>query len=302
MVQRFESVLYRFDDEVQTLPGVDQPAAKRVLAKQLMRSEHRVRYVAVLRDRPLSDRRADPNDRLFDPVKAAIVNIRRDDIEEAFWCVFWFVHFGRHRTGGYRYARKIYGRVGARGIWSWAETSSSPNSFSRWLEREEEPIRQSGEPGGFGNHRKYESLRRTGRVVESYVAWVAPPRTHAEIFGEAVNEANGDAKKAFDALYRSMASVFRFGRTARFDYLAMVGKLGLARIEPGSAYLESATGPLQGARLLFGLDRRISAERRRQFDAWLVELGRRMDLSMQVVEDALCNWQKSPTQFQHFRG
>jgi hypothetical protein len=43
-------------------------------------------------------------------------------------------------------------------------------------------IRAPGVPGGFGNHRKYESLdadspRGTGAVVESYVGWVNPPTT-----------------------------------------------------------------------------------------------------------------------------
>jgi len=49
-----------------------------------------------------------------------------------------------------------------------------------------------------------------------------------------------------------MNDVERFGRTAKFDYLTMVGKLGLAAIEPGSTYMQGATGPLKGARLLFG--------------------------------------------------
>ena len=48
-----------------------------------------------------------------------------------------------------------------------------------------------------------------------------------------------------------MDALKRFGRTARFDYLTMVGKLGLANIAPGSPYMVGATGPLKGAALLF---------------------------------------------------
>jgi hypothetical protein len=62
-----------------------------------------------------------------------------------------------------------------------------------------------------------------------------------ELIEQVRQQAAGDRRKAFDALYRSMSDVARFGRTARFDYLTMVGKLGLAPIEPGSTYI-SRTG------------------------------------------------------------
>jgi hypothetical protein len=94
-----------------------------------------------------------------------------------------------------------------------------------------------------------------------------------------------------------MDAVASFGRTARFDYLTMVGKLGLAQIEPGSTYMQGSTGPLQGARLLFGEAASAAA-----LDAWLVELDGVLDVGMQVLEDALCNWQKSPEKFIPFRG
>jgi hypothetical protein len=93
------------------------------------------------------------------------------------------------------------------------------------------------------------------------------------------------------------ANVLRFGRLARFDYLAMLGKLGLAGIKPGSTYLNGATGPLRGARLLFGVTANHSV-----LDGWLGELDEELQVGMQVMEDALCNWQKSPSVFEPFRG
>jgi hypothetical protein len=108
---------------------------------------------------------------------------------------------------------------------------------------------------------------------------------------------NNDPKLAFDELYRSMDVVVRFGRLARFDYLTMIGKLRLSPIEPDSPYLEGSTGPLEGAELLFG-----RKERPHTFNSWLVELGEHLGVGMQVLEDALCNWQKSPERFVAFRG
>ena len=82
----------------------------------------------------------------------------------------------------------------------------------------------------------------------------------------------------------------------------MVGKLGLAAIEP-LRLPAGATGPLRGARLLFGGDPNASLGAT-TLDQWLVELDAELDLyfGMQVLEDALCNWQKSPARFVSFRG
>jgi hypothetical protein len=107
----------------------------------------------------------------------------------------------------------------------------------------------------------------------------------------------GNPTCAFDYLYRAMDAVQGFGRTARFDYLTMIGKLRLCAIEPGSAYLVGATGPLAGARLLFG-----NNEGPRALDRRLITLDQYLGVGMQVLEDALCNWRKSPSRFAPFRG
>jgi hypothetical protein len=44
----------------------------------------------------------------------------------------------------------------------------------------------------------------------------------------ALHQNSSDPRKAFDFLFHSMDSVVAFGRTAKFDYLTMLGKLGLA--------------------------------------------------------------------------
>lgn len=294
--------LTSFDREKRPLPGITDPANRTTFLEQLLESIHRVRFVAVLRGRVLSDRRADPDDEMFDPLKAAILHQRKGDIEEAFWLTFLFVHFGKNARGGWRYAREVYGRLGESGRWDWATASASPSAFRAWLGAYRDDLKRRGVPGGFGNHRKYESLDAnspagTGAIIESYVKWVNPPRTHAGLIEQARRSADGDPKKAFGDLYQSMDAVVRFGRTARFDYLTMLGKLGVAEIEPPSAYLQQATGPLRGAKLLFG-----SNESAAILDRWLVVLDSYLNVGMQVLEDALCNWQKSPAKFEPFRG
>jgi hypothetical protein len=306
VAERIERGLYTFNRGIRRLPGIDDPAVRATLLEQLLESIHRVKYVTTMRGRKLSSRRADPNDSLFDPLKAAIIQERRGNTEEAFWLIFLFVHFGKNARGGWRYAREVYGRLGDPGRWDWAATSADPWRFREWLDINQGKLKRRELLGGFGNHRKYQSLEAysasgTGAAVESYVNWVSPPRTHRDLMEEACMLADGDPRAAFDHLYRSMDAVISFGRTARFDYLAMIGKLDLAQIEPGSAYIRNSTGPLAGARLLF-TGKRTSKLNASMLEPWLTDLGSHLDVGMQVIEDALCNWQKSPREFKPFRG
>lgn len=306
LARQLDAGLRTFDQQKRPLPGVRATANREAFVEQIVESIRRIRYVSVIIKRELSDLRADPSSDLFDPLKAAVLHRRQGNIEEAFWLVFLFVHFGKNRRTGWRLARDVYGSLGGAAHWDWARASSDPNGFRRWLAAHQATLRGGdGIPRHFGNHRKYESLdaaspKGTGAAVESYVRWVRSTGTHQMLIQEAQKQVDGDPRKTFSYLYRSMNKVERFGRTAKFDYLTMVGKLGLAPIEPGSTYMQGATGPLTGARLLFGKSTAAATV----LDAWLVQLEAHLGLEfgMQVLEDALCNWQKSPAKFKPFRG
>lgn len=304
LLTRLDDALNAFIDEEHALPGIRRTGHRAVLLKQLVASVHRVKFPVLLQTQEHSQRRKDPADEMFDPLRAAILHFREGAVDEAYWLVFLFVHFGPHPKGGYLYARSVYGRFGEGGRWDWKSMSADPSRFRQWLDDNQERLKDL--PAAFGNHRKYESLdaysdNGTGATVATYVAWVGPPRSHQQMFDEAIMQAGGDARKAFDILYKSMNVVRRFGRTARFDYLAMIGKLGFAAIEPGSAYLSSATGPVTGARLLFGGSPKAKISTR-NLDHLLIRLDAHLTVGMQVIEDALCNWQKSPGSFKPFRG
>lgn len=282
------------------MPGIRRARNADAFVEQLLESRRRVSFPAVVSARPISPLRRDPSSSLFDPIRAAILCARSGETEEACWLVFLSVHFGKHARSGWRYVRSVYGRLGDGRRWDWMTVSANPAAFREWLELHEDNVRAVG--GGFGNHRKYQSLSAsssvgTGAVVESYVRWVTRGGTHGELIQSALDACSGDGQCAFDNLYRAMDVVQGFGRTARFDYLTMIGKLGLGAVEPGSAYLVGSTGPLAGARLLFASD-----EGPRSLDTRLIGLNQYLGAGMQVLEDALCNWQKSPERFTPFRG
>jgi hypothetical protein len=103
--------------------------------------------------------------------------------------------------------------------------------------------------GRFGNHRKYESLldEHTGKTIASYISWIGENHRHQDLFNYLRSQVGENPHILFETLYKSMEAVWRFGRTSKFDYLCMVGKLGLLDVEPGHPYLQDATGPLEGA-------------------------------------------------------
>ncbi len=299
LANRLSTGLASFAASQRPLPGVALDAARETLVMQMVASIRRFDYIAILLKRPIDAARADPASEQFDPERAAILHMRAGRIDEAIWLVFLATHFGKHPSRGWQMLRDVYSGLGAK-PWEWERVSKSPAAFRAWLTKHSGAV-----GGGFGNHRKYESINGdrpsgTGAAVESYVAWIGPTRSHQRRFAELVREGGNDPHAIFEHFYRTM-TVARFGRLGRFDFLCMLGRLGLAPISPGRAYLTGATGPLRGARLLVGGDPEAPL-REPSLEALLIELDGDIRVGMQVMEDSLCNWQKSPIRFIHFKG
>lgn len=305
--QQLRQGLALYEQQVRPLAGIQDAACRDTLIKQLVESLRRVRYVTRIAQRDVSNSRADPSSDLFDPERAAVQHYRQGNLDEAFWLIFLSVHFGKPRRSGWRLVRDIYGQLGSGNYWDWVQTSANPVAFRQWLSTNLTTLKGGdGVTRRFGNHRKYESLhpysdRGTGSAIESYVNWVTRFGDHNLLIQNAVTQTDGTPRAMFDYLYRSMGDVVSFGRTAKFDYLTMIGKLGLAPIEPGSTYMQGATGPFTGAKLLFGNNATANLNRT-DLDAWLIQLETYLQVGMQPMEDALCNWQKSPSAFIAFRG
>jgi hypothetical protein len=281
------------------LPGIANPAAGQVLSWQIVASLRRADYYRLIQQKPIAAVRADPNSEIFDAERAVAYHLQTGNVEEAAWLIFLMTHFARPERSGWLRLQDVYGRLG-NGTWDYATVSADPQAFINWLSANWQHIR-----GKFGNHRKYETLnptshRYTGRVVRSYLDWIGPGGQQAK-FASIVHAAGNDPHVIFDVFYNDTSAVFTFGRLAKFDYLSLLGRYGLVPIQAGSAYLKGATGPLRGARLLFdGNPDGPSTPDRLQ--ARLNQLDTDLQVGMAVLEDALCNWQKNPTNFHHFLG
>ena len=295
-LETLKAGLANFSGGRRSLPGVDDAAALETLAMQMVASLRRLDYTAAMKKRPIDQARTDPTSTLFDPERAAIWHAKNGNFDEAVWLIFLAIHFGKHPRHGWRRLRDVYSGLGAV-VWNWERISQNVPAFREWLSANSTKI-----GGAFGNHRKYESLdgrsvNGTGAAVASYVEWVGPARSHAALFRTLVRDGGNDPETIFDHFYQQM-KVHRFGRLGKFDFLAMLGQLQFAPITPGSAYLSGATGPLRGTRLLFNDN--VAAVR--ELEQWLRDLDGELKVGMQVMEDSICNWQKSPRNFIHFKG
>lgn len=294
---QLEAGLLQFSKSDTPLIGVKDRLARQTLATQMIASLRRIDYTAILKNRHIDPDRADPESELFDPERAAILHARNGDFDEAIWLIFLSVHFGKHGKHGWLMLRDVYSGLGT-GLWTWARVSAQPQAFRKWLRANRTRIR-----GAFGNHRKYETIDADSKsssalVIESFVKLCQP--SPSGYFAALTRATGNDPKEIFDAAYRGL-TIARFGRLAKFDFLALLGRLDLAPVQPGSAYLHNATGPLRGARLLVDGNPK-SATSAADLDRILQRLDQVLNVGMQVMEDAICNWQKSPHEFLHFRG
>jgi Alpha-glutamyl/putrescinyl thymine pyrophosphorylase clade 3 len=303
LVQRLHDGLKQCEIGPVPLPGVQCLTKREAFIGQLVDSIRRVKFVPTMAARNIHPDRGNGLSSMFDPVKGAVSCMRVGDVDEACWLIFIFIHFGKHAKSGYRYAREVYGALGTRAPWTFASTSADVAGFRTWLDAHQEELCR-GAQRGFGNHRKYQSLAAykpngTGDAFSTYVQWVRGGGDHATLIHTAMQQANMSPPLAFDLLYKSMATVSSFGRTARFDYLTMLGKLGIADIRPGSAYFAAATGPVVGARLMLqgNTSKDLSV---RELDKRVAIMAELLGVGMQEMEDSLCNWQKSPDNYVRF--
>ena len=134
LAEQLSAKLDAFHNYKRPLQGIQNAARKSVFLEQVVESIHRIQYIERIQNRPPNIWCTDPNSDLFDPYKAALIYQRQQNIDEAFWLVFLSVHFGKHRTSGWRTMRDVYGRLSQGGLWDWDQTSKNTAAFRKWLD------------------------------------------------------------------------------------------------------------------------------------------------------------------------
>ena len=298
--QQLDDALFSYAQNVNHLPGLPTAVERDVLSRQMIASIRREEYFELIQKRgPILAQRADPKNPIFESELGVVHLLQGGQIDEAAWLIFLMVYFAKPEVEGWERLRDVYGMLG-HGRWTWATVSANPGAFTAWMAQNWMNI-----GGKFGNHRKYASIRPDaeipiGPAIQDYVEWVLAGGGHLQHFANIVQAAGNDPNVIFDAFYHTIP-VKGFGRLARFDWVSMLGRYGLVPVKAGSAYFHGATGPANGAKLLFFNDRKANVSSA-QLQARLDDLDQHLALGMEVLEDSLCNWQKRPRIFQHFKG
>ncbi len=290
-----------FSSDEFALVGIRGVERRAVLIAQLIDSIRRVEYIRLKSLRARSASLHTPYSGSFEPLGGAAALHKTGQTDDAYWLVYLATHFGKHKVDGWNLTEDFYGRFGQGGVWDWDAASQKPHAISEWLETIYPVDTSAGRSRRFGNHRKFETLkpgpRGTGHAVATYIRWVAKYGSHEGLICNAQKQVGQNPKDVYSYLYRDLDKVAKLGRLGKFDLLCNLCNLQIAPIFADKAYIAGSTGPLAGARLLFGIGLTV-----RELDRACAELAEHLNVSPQVIEDALCNWQKSPDRYRHFRG
>ncbi len=209
------------------------------------------------------------------------------DHDEAYWRAFLAGHFGRNSP---EYDRRkiqipssanVLNAFGNKPIWTWNKVTARLADFRKWLLSNRSQLRSIA----YGNHRKYESKQPAAiyKVLYSFITLAMKYGGPAKLF----QVGDKDLPERFDVLYKRLEPLKRFGRTGRFDLLGLLVDLRMLNAEPTSCYLRGSTGPKNGARFLW------DSHDLNKLDTMASDLAARLGISCFLMEDALCNWQKS---------
>lgn len=296
--------LSEYEAEFGPLPGIIELAARQTLVEQMVSSLRRIEYVRGFRNRPaMSPERIDPHSHLFDPLKGAFYLDQKGGRDEAVWMTFVGTHFGKHADDSWKLAANVMGSFGQGPVWTAQLYGAHTAEFEAMLSGRKAELESKSISGRFSNHRRYQSKSpdKIGRVFATFHDWLFAPGGIDVRVREIHQEVGQEPAAVFKKLYRSMDSVYGFGRLGRFDFLTMLGKLDLAPIEADSVHFTNATGPLAGAKLLVLGDTDADGNTK-EIERAVDALDEYLGVGKQVLEDSLCNWQKNPKVYVYFRG
>jgi len=277
MVSTFSTKL---EERANDLPGLKQISAE-VFLEELRHSLAYERLTNAIRNRETPPQLRHPVGIAWDPRSGIVAWDQLGDKEEATWLAFLSTIIGPDDVGDpWVSVRNLYSGFGSGQLY-WNTVLANPMRVAEL--RAEHPM--DFKTIKFGNHRQHEHQEQLELIISSYVRLVK--RESAGSQKEMILGNGKSPRPSFHDLMQWLdRGIFRFGRLGCFDFLCLLGNLGVYDLTPDRLYLEGATGPLHGASLLFGTATPAELDRRSRDLA--VELG----VSIQVMEDTLCNWQK----------
>ena len=243
-------------------------------------------------ERSIVDHAGDPDEReppfsdAWDPRRAIVQWDRAGEKEEATWLAFLTTYFG-YRDDGDRWqaVRTVYAGFGE-GRLSWETVRTNRRALDVCVRHAEEYKTLAF--GTFRNLEPHVPDHPNGflAVVASYLKEVERRGHGSQV--AMLSRWSTDRHLKFHHMVRELREIRRFGRLATFDFLTLLGNLGVFPLEPSTLHLDGSSSALAGARRLCGKPTGNAALLDKECTALAADLG----VPLQVVEDALSMWQK----------
>ena len=149
----------------------------------------------------------------------------------------------------------------------------------------------------YSNHRKYTAKKLLGskglfRSMEYFV-------NNFELY-------SSEDEMEFHEMYLLSQKIPNFGRLGGFDFTSSLVKCKFNVKEPKSMYADHSTGPLQALELLLKLTNNnssLASQKQLSWDLmeWFLKKSK-IFMTGQVLEDAICNWQKDTRKYIRYTG
>ncbi len=261
-----------------------------VLAKQTYDSIRRIEVYKAYEIRAILA--VEKKQAFFDTSNPFVLGQRTDlSEEERIWIIFLATYFGKSDSSGW----ELFNRAafdGNKSLISFKKIKEDPEKYFYYLESFD-----FFENSKFSNHRKYtkKSLIGPKGLFTSMIYLINKMEQYC------INEEMG-----FHEMYKLAEKIPNFGRLASFDFTSSLVKCGLKIEEPKSMYANYSTGPLQALELLLRLtDSDFTYQSKINLSHNLVEwftTNSEIFMVGQVLEDAICNWQKNPKKYIYYTG
>lgn len=260
------------------------------LARQTNDSIRRIEIYRSYRERAIH---AVNNGLDFNHTSIPFVLAQRSDLSQnnRLWILYLAIYFGKSNQSGWElFNRATFDKN--KSMILFQDIQKDLDEYFRYLTSFD-----FFEGCSYSNHRKFTAKRLTGEkgVFESM-----------EYFVKNINQYSFEHKIDFHSIYKAAQKIPNFGRLAAFDFASTLVKCGFDVAEPESMYGENSTGPLNAIGLLLRLTNGDSSQKAKlQLCSDLMEwFQKNSNIFMvgQVLEDAVCNWQKNPSKYIWYKG